>query len=144
MTGALERGIYDAFTADATLNGLLSGRVYPLELPDDMRTFPAIVYQVIDNARQHNQDGDQGATFARVQFRLYDTTYAGCATLRDAFVDFCKAHHNAPNTGFGSPVVYLGGWFIETEQDESNPNLKGSGTRLFSKRLDATIHTNDL
>lgn len=144
MTSALERGLVDAFAADATLNGLIAGRLYPLVLPDSNRTFPAVVYQVIDNPRQYSHDGDTGTTFARVQFRFYATTYQGCCDLRDAFVAFCAAHQIPPNTSFGSPAVTLAGWFIENESDDTSPPLKDSGTQLFSKRLDATIHTSDL
>lgn len=139
MTSALERGIFDA------IGSLVSDRVYPVELPDIERAFPAIVYQVIDNPRQSTQSGDSGTTFARIQFRLYGSTYAECCTLRDSFVAFCASQQVPPFVGIGSPAVILGGWFIDSEQDEgAAAPLKDSGVRLWSKRLDVIIHTADL
>lgn len=145
MTTALEVGFVAAWTNDAGINAFLNGRIFPLLLPDDNREFPAAVYQVIDNPRQQSQQGDQGTTFARVQVRLYARTYAECCSLRDAVVDFCAAQQADPtSSAFGSPAVYLTGWFIDTEQDDFNPELLDSGTRLFSKRMDMIIHTADL
>ena len=144
MTSALERGIIDAFASDATITGLISGRMYPVRLPDTARDFPAIVYQTISNPRQITQDGDSGTTFARVQLWLYARTYLECCTLRDAVVDFAKAHQTPPTTSFGSPAVLLAGWFVENEQDGDEPELEQSGVTLYWKRIDVTIHTNDL
>lgn len=144
MATALERGLIDGWTADAGLSGLMSDRIFPIELPETNRTFPAAVYQIIDNPRQATQDGDSGTTLARVQVRLYAATYQECCDLRDAMVAFCATHQAPPNTSFGSPAVLLGGWFITNEQDEPAPELKDSGVRLFSKRLDITIHTTDI
>lgn len=141
MTSALERGIVDAFAANMTLNTLVAGRVYPLVLPDTNRQFPAVVYQVIDNPRDYTQDGDAQYTLARVQFRFYDTTYAAALALKNAFVDQYSGNQEA---AFGSPAVYLSGFFVASESDENAPTLQDSGTKLYSKRVDFIIFAKDL
>ncbi len=141
MASALERGIVDAFAADAGIDALMGGRLFPMELPDSNRIFPAGVYQIIDNPRQATQDGDSGTTFARVQFRLYAHTYLETVAMRNAIV---SAYSGTKPAGFGSPAVLLTGWFIENERDEIATELQQSGVNLFSKRLDITIHTTDI
>ena len=140
MTISLERGIVDAFAANATLNGLLAGRVFPLVLPDTSRLFPSVVYQVIDAPRDYNQEGDGRTVLARVQLRLYAETYQGVVDLRNAFVD---AYSGTKPAAFGSPAVHLHGWFVENESDDFAAALQESGIRLFSKRIDVTIHARD-
>ena len=147
MSTALERGIYDGWSADAGISALISTRLYPVTLPDRDRSFPAATYQVISAPRGRTQEGDNGSTTARVQFRLYAETYTELCNLRDAVIDFCKAHQSPISSGgisFGSPAVCLSGWLIDSEQDDYAGDLAATQQRLFSKRMDIIIFGADL
>lgn len=108
---SLETGLKSALTADATVNGLVSGRIYPEIMPHDV-TYPAISYQRISTVRNQFLTGIDGFTQVRIQVDCWDSSYSGVKTLASAVkgaLDGVRA--------LGSTTVYH--CFMETQQDLS-------------------------
>ena len=80
---SLETGIKSALTADGTVNGLVSGRIYPEIMPDDV-TYPAISYQRISTVRTQFLTGVDDFTQVRVQIDCWDSSYSGVKALASA------------------------------------------------------------
>lgn len=139
MTADVEVGLIAAFAADAPLNALIGGRVYPNELPESP-TLPAVVYQVISAPRSYTQDGDAGVAMTRFQLHIHADTYADVRSVKNALL---AAYSGTAAQAFGSPAIYLGGWFFEGEQDVFSDDLGVEGARHPVKLLDVVIHACD-
>jgi hypothetical protein len=77
----IETDIFDA------LGDLVSGRCYPLQMPQSP-TYPCIVYARISSNPQNRIEGGASLDQVRVQVDCYDLTYTGaktlCASVRSA------------------------------------------------------------
>lgn len=80
---SLEQGLKSALTADATVNGLVSGRIYPEIMPFDV-TYPAISYQRISTVRYQTLEAVDGFTQVRIQVDCWDSSYSGVKALASA------------------------------------------------------------
>ena len=80
---SLEQGLKSALTADGTVNGLVSGRIYPEIMPFDV-TYPAISYQRIATTPYQVLERVDDFTSVRLQVDCWDSTYSGVKTLADA------------------------------------------------------------
>ena len=111
---SLEEGLKSALTADGTVNGLVSGRIYPELMPDDV-TYPAISYQRISTVRRQFLTGVDDFTQVRIQVDCWDSSYSGVKTLAAAVksaIDGVRA--------LGSTTVHH--CFMETMADLSEFN----------------------
>lgn len=70
---------------DSVVNALVSGRVYPLIVPQDA-TRPAIAYQRISGARTYSHDMESSA-FVRIQLTCEGTTYSEAVSVASAVRD---------------------------------------------------------
>lgn len=70
-------------TADATVTSLVSTRIYPLRLPQNI-TLPAIRYQLIQQTSDHNFTGYSEFGYADIQFDAYAATALSAAAIADA------------------------------------------------------------
>lgn len=61
----------------------LSGKVYPLTVPDDI-ALPAAAYQVISDVPEYAHDGAVPLSLARVQVTLHAASYSAGVTLLKA------------------------------------------------------------
>ena len=82
---SVESDLYTALTGDGTISGLVSTRIYPVVLPDNV-TYPAIAYFSITMTPQ----GSSGFVESRIQTDLYATTYSELKSLRDAVQALCE------------------------------------------------------
>jgi len=80
---SLETGLRAALVADATVNGLVSGRIYPEIMPQDTK-YPAISYSRISTVRTQFLDGVDDFTQVRVQVDCWDDSYSGVKSLASA------------------------------------------------------------
>lgn len=78
----LAQDLRDHLLADATITGLVSTRLYPTRLPDDV-TLPAGVYQRIAT-RHELASGNVPVIRARIQIDWWSTRYLDVETLGDA------------------------------------------------------------
>ena len=80
---SLETGLKSALTSDVTVNALVSGRIYPEIMPQDV-TYPAISYQRISTTRYQLLEGIDDFTQVRIQIDCWDSSYSGVKALASA------------------------------------------------------------
>lgn len=80
---SLETGLRAELVADATVNGLVKGRVYPEIMPQDA-SYPAISYQRISTVRTQFLTGIDDFTQVRMQVDCWDDSYSGVKSLASA------------------------------------------------------------
>ena len=81
----IEEGLAAFLVANAAVNAIVAGRVYPNKLPQTV-TLPALTYQRIDTPRVHSHDtsGATGTAHPRIQFDCWAASYANAKGLADA------------------------------------------------------------
>ena len=81
----IEEGLAAFLVANAAVNAIVSGRVYPNKLPQTV-TLPALTYQRVDTPRVHSHDtsGATGTAHPRIQFDCWAASYANAKGLADA------------------------------------------------------------
>ena len=79
----IEEALVDLLTDDVATNAIVSGRIYPLAMPQGA-TMPAVVYQRISGPRVQAHDGPSGLAFPRFQFACIAATFAAAKTLANA------------------------------------------------------------
>ena len=84
MALTLEMGLKSVITGNAPIAALISGRCYPMHLPQSP-TLPAITYRRI-SAPPSRVFGDRAFTTARYQITAWAATIIGAQTLGDALI----------------------------------------------------------
>lgn len=98
---SVETDVYDALTGDAGVSALVSARVYPQKLPEDV-TLPAIAYRFIDSV-----DYAGLKEVVRIQIDIYATTYSAVKSVRDALRTLVDTQHNW--VFYGGPDLWQDG-----------------------------------
>lgn len=70
----IEKAIVSKLVGTSAVNNLISGRIYPLQLPQTP-TLPAITFQRVDGPREHHFEGASGIAHPRIQIDTYARTY---------------------------------------------------------------------
>lgn len=70
---SFETDIYDVLSADPTLSGLVAARIYPVTLPLNEQTYPAVSYQRVGNASRKTLGDNVGFPNPRFQFDIWAT-----------------------------------------------------------------------
>jgi hypothetical protein len=70
----IETELYTALTADTTVNAAVTGRVYPLIMPQNP-TFPAITYERISSNKVNGLAGYLGMDNAHIMLNIWATRY---------------------------------------------------------------------
>jgi hypothetical protein len=79
----LEEGLYAHLTSDSDVTDLVSLRIYPLQVPQDV-DLPAMAYQRISGPRDQSQAGPSGLVWARIQLTFLGSTYLEAKTVAGA------------------------------------------------------------
>lgn len=79
----LEEGWYAHLAADSGVAALVSTRIYPLVMPQDV-DLPAIAYQKISGPRDHVHEGPSGLVTARMQVTCLGSSYSAAKGLSEA------------------------------------------------------------
>lgn len=116
---SIEEGLTYQLKNHAGLNALISGRVYPLRLPQSA-TLPAVTYQRISTPRVLTHDQAAGGLATpRFQFNCiaenYDTAKAIVAQVRAALNGFRGSF------GSGASTVTVWGSLSDNELDQFDP-----------------------
>jgi len=74
--------LYSAITGHAGLTALVGTRLYPNEAPQDP-TLPFIVYYEFATPREQALTGAIAVSKPRIQYSIYDETYAGALAVAD-------------------------------------------------------------
>ena len=82
----IEYAILDLLIADGTVNGLVSGRIFPHTIPQAQGSsrLPAITYTRIGRPPVRNLGGPSGLSSPRIQYTCWATTYTGAKALAKA------------------------------------------------------------
>jgi hypothetical protein len=80
----LETDLVAEMMADGGVTGLISTRLYPLNLPQTP-TYPAATYRIVSVAPVNTRDGN-GSANNRVQFDCYGRTYADAKSVKAVIV----------------------------------------------------------
>jgi len=79
----LEEGIVAHLMADSDVTDLISTRLYPMVVPQDV-SLPAVAYQRISGPREPVHEGASGLARARMQFTVLGSTYEGGKDVAEA------------------------------------------------------------
>jgi len=123
----LEEAIYSQLVGNGTVAGLVSTRIYPLVIPQDI-ALPAIAYQRISGGRELAHDGEVGFAEARMQFTCQGDSYNSAKAVRKA-VRLALAGFNGVMGG-GSGVKVQG---VRTENEMDG---WGMAAETWTVRLD--------
>lgn len=107
----IEQGLYTHLAADGGVSALVSTRIYPQVIPQDV-DLPAIAYQKISAPRDHTHDGPSGLVRARMQITCAGASYAVAKTLSEAV----RAALDGFSGTMGSTTVNA--VFLDNERDD--------------------------
>jgi hypothetical protein len=79
----IDDAIYERLCADTGLAALVSTRIYPDQVPQDI-TWPAIIFHQVSEAASYGHDGDSNLDMARFQFDCYGSTNASARAIKSA------------------------------------------------------------
>ena len=82
----IEEAVYALLSADATVTGYVSTRIYPYYLPQQC-TYPAIVFGRTDTMRETAMGRDIGYATARMQIAIWSTNLSSGSACADAVRD---------------------------------------------------------
>src|SRR5579872_2817870 len=127
----LEQALFIKLTGDSTVNGMVSGRVYPLLAPEPP-TYPFIAYTVVSQTRYSAMGADISPRRRRVQVDCYGKTAADARNL-------AAAVENAL-VRFQGTVSWTGGSLvIEDIYQTGLTDLFDFETRKFKRAVDLDI-----
>ncbi len=123
----LADSLYKKLTSDAGVSALVSTRVYPLLIPqqvyDEVTKQPCLVYTIDTDARGITFGGSENLIRARVQIDCYAKTFAASQNLAAAVRD-CLIDLSGVLTDNASPVgsvnvqhTFLDGELSSVEED---------------------------
>lgn len=89
-----EKLVYALLSGDAALAAIVSTRIYPSELPQNVAT-PAVVYRLVDSVDRPTISGDGGAQLvqARVSVVAIATDYSTVKAINEAVKDAMRYRH---------------------------------------------------
>ena len=124
----IEQVFYSILAGDGTVAALVSTRIYPLLVPQDV-ALPAISYQKISGPRDYNHDGAAGFVKGRIQVTAVDDSYDGVKALFAAI--------RGALSGYTGTVSGVRIWasFLENEIDS-----QGREDRFFVTRSDWRVN----
>ncbi len=76
----IDAALYSKVTGDGDVGALISTRMYPLVIPQDV-DLEALAYQMISNAREMAHDGPTGFAWARYQITAQANTFTEVVDL---------------------------------------------------------------
>lgn len=79
----MDEAIYERLSGDTALAALVSNRIYPDQVPQDV-VWPAIIYHQVSETASYSHDGDANLDQARFQFDCYGSTSASAKAVKNA------------------------------------------------------------
>ena len=117
--------IRDAVVSDATLAGLIGGRIYPVVLPPDPE-LPAVTYQLVSQPTSVTQEGVEYRS-PKWRFRIWSLIYADLVPIAQALAGLFG---NQSNTPFPSSRI---------EYPSSRAEDHESDTHRYWRALDVVV-----
>lgn len=110
----IEAALFAYITTDSTVSGLMSTRMYPLDLPQEP-TAPCATYHRVSTTPLYTHSGDSQLDEVRIQIDSYAATVLAAKTLAGAIRDRISGHSGDME---GVDVQSV---FMDTEQDFGDP-----------------------
>jgi len=123
----IEEGLYARLSGTAGVTALVSTRIYPMAIPQDI-TLPAIAYQRISGLRIPEHDGPSGLATGRVQFTCQGTSYSSAKAVATAVRAALDCYSGAITVGAGSVTVES--CFLQNEYDGFELETESRTVRL--------------
>ena len=114
----LEQALYSYLSGVAGLTALVSTRIYPLMMPQDV-TLPAVTYQRISGPRVHTMGTDPGLESPRFQLSSWASSYSSVKAVAEQ-VRLALQDYAGTMGGAGGVVVQRA--FLEGDQDFYEPD----------------------
>lgn len=111
----MERHIESRLTSHAGLSALVSTRVYPKKLPQEV-TYPCLVYEVSNRSEYPTMGSNADQSRKRITVRGYDTSYSGVKSL-EAQIKAALDRYTGTSDGTTIDGSYLEN-MIDTYEDE--------------------------
>jgi hypothetical protein len=112
----IEEAVYSRLSGYAAVSALISTRLYPLVIPQDV-SLPAIAYQKIDSTKTANHAGASQLARSRFQFTCQAETYSDAKALAEAVRHCWEGYRGTVAT------VRIDGTLIDNDQDGYNEPL---------------------
>ena len=126
----IEEALYSCLTSDAGVAALVSTRIYPNVVPQDI-ALPAVAYQRISTTRVMAHDGPTGVANARFQFTVSASTYSSARNVANAIRTALDGFSGLMGGQSGVKVEAV---FVENDFDGYN---QAGGEQVV--RLDAVV-----
>jgi len=91
----VEEALYALLSADATITGLVSTRIYPILAPQNA-ALPYVTYQVAASRHVHSLDGSSGLAFASVQINCNAASYSVAKAIAEAVRQELQGYAGTP------------------------------------------------
>lgn len=123
----LEAAIYAQLMSDTDVTALISTRLYPLTIPQDV-ALPAAAYQRVSGARWETHTAPAKFANARIQFTCQATSYATAKAVKE---EIRKSLEGWEGLMGGAGGVEVDGGFVRAELDGY-----GMTSSIYTVRLD--------
>ena len=117
MITEIDEAVYSALSGNATLTGLISTRIYPLMLPQEV-DLPAVTFFRVSNLHNHGMGGD----IALMETRLQVSILAASVSLMRAVTDAVRAVLSRWKGTYGSVVIQDS--LLDNEMDDFEPETE--------------------
>ena len=112
---SIEAGLRALLAADATIAGMVGGRIYPITLPQSP-TYPALTYHRASTVRERHLRGPLGYAEVRERVHCWARSYGGAKDLAEAVRHLLDGYRGAAG------AYEIGGAAVETEIDLYDDN----------------------
>jgi len=131
----VETALVSILKADAGLTAQLSGRLYPIAVPEG-GSLPAVVYQRYTGIRTYGLEGVNAFKTANVQFTVWAETYAEAVTIANLLI----AATDATGDVGGITIDH-----IEVTDDGDIPSLAAEAESLtrYGRYIDLKVFFTD-
>jgi hypothetical protein len=116
----LGKGLRAYLMSKTAVNNLVSGRIYPVVLPQNP-TLPAIVYSLVNANRPESMIGGTGLVQARVQVDCWALTQDAAASLSNEVRKVLQGFSG--NFGSGSTLVVVQAVHVVGEYEMHEPDV---------------------
>jgi len=117
MITEIDEAVYSALSGNATLTGLISTRIYPLVLPQEV-TLPAVTFFRVTNLHNHGMGGD----ISLMETRLQVSILAASVSLMRAVTDAVRAVLSRWKGTYGSVIIQDS--LLNNEMDDFEPETE--------------------
>lgn len=89
----IEMALISILNSDPAITDVISGRIYPLYLPQSV-TLPAVVYQQIGSPGDYTNDGPTGMRNVRLQLTCWAAAHVDAVNLAADISDRLSGHYD--------------------------------------------------